>query len=1682
IVRYTAEALNLTGYSQIYLVGRHLSGVADLVSVLLVYLIALRLYRRFRLALLAAAFSAVAVLQIQLSHYFTVDTFANTFMLLAFYFAVKILTGKADGQQAALEGSRAVTQISDYRRFDFSWLGEGLASLIPYGLFGAVLGLAMASKVSALPVALLLPVAAFMGWQETAPAGQRRQGLILLRNLAAAAVAAFIVFRIFQPYAFSGPGFFGIHPNPRWLANLSDLSYQSRGDVDFPPALQWARRPVWFAWENLTLWGLGLPLGLLAWAGFGWMGWRILRGEWKKHLLLWGWTAVYFVWQSLNFTRSMRYQLPIYPLLAIIAAWAVFALWERTASPGEVTQRSGRFHWNRVMALLLGVGVLAATTAWAFAFTRIYTRPVTRVEASRWIYQNVPTAINLQVESVDGAHNQALPFPSGTVVSSQRSLALYFTPRTAGLLEGVQFAFIVSTRSEPGAKQLVAQVRNSLESGSPPLAAGTLIEEFYAEGDPRGRSYTLTFEQPLEIQPGQELYLIVESAYPNVMLNLAGPIELRMNALGRTVYQPLPEPVGALRAGEQFVFQFIARKNGLLKQAALHRVVDWEAHPELKTLRLSLTNLTSGEALPNQAELRSAFLPGDDHRGQSYTLTFDPPVQLTVNQSYLVTLQNVDGTGALAVYGSRQALESTWDDALPLGLEGYSPYDYNMGVYRSDLNFEMYWDDTEEKRERFMRILDQADYVFISSNRQWGTTVRVPERYPLTTALYRSLLGCPPTQDILWCYRVAQEGKYQGDLGFELVKVFQSDPNLGTFRFNTQFAEEAFTVYDHPKVMIFQKTSAYNPQQVHTVLEAVDLARVVRLTPRQAAKHPGDLMLTDEQQAVQQAGGTWSQLFDRAALPNRYPVIGLGLWYLAVTLLGWVVYPFVRLALRSLPDRGYPVSRLVGLILLAYPVWLAGSAGIAASRMTISLVFVALLAANVAIFILQRKEMITEWRRNWRYYLTIETLALAFFLLFLLVRLGNPDLWHPYKGGEKPMDFSFLNAVIKSTTFPPYDPWFAGGYINYYYYGFVLVGVLVKWLGIVPSIAYNLALPTLFSMLVMAAFSFGWNLLSRGEGSQTCSEDEPPWMGLPRLPALAGVVSAVGLLILGNLGTVRMLWHGLQRLAATGSIEEAGFWQRWVWTFEGLGRLLSGNRFPYGSGDWYWIPSRAIPGESITEFPFFTFLYADLHAHLIALPVTVLALLWGLAVIKSRWQWGGGQGLPRGLHFAMTLLLGGLVIGALRAINTWDLPLYLVLGVIALMYTAAKYAGGRSEGFQWLPIPLRKVGAGALSALLLVGLAFVFYQPFAQWYGQGYNALDLWEGSRTPFWSYVTHWGLFLFVVISWLVWETRDWLAKTPLSAIHRLKPVLPLIWTLLIGFAVISLGLVVAGVRIGWLVVPAGVWTAALLFRPGQPDEKRAALFMVGTALAMTLAVEVIVLQGDIGRMNTVFKFYLQAWTLFSLVAAAAFIWLLAAVNREWLTGWRISWQVLLAALVGSAALFPILAGADKITDRMSREAPHTLDGMTYMTYARYNESGTELELSEDYRAIRWMQENVQGSPVIVEANTPEYRWGSRFTIYTGLPGVVGWNWHQRQQRAVVSADRVTERVAAVGDFYNTLNRHQALTFLRKYNVRYIIVGQLEQGYYSAEGIAKFAHWQGDLWQAVYRDGTTTIYETLQ
>jgi YYY domain-containing protein len=1561
-----------SGFQEMTNVGRPLSALVDLLTVFLVYVIAARIYNK-RVGLVAAAFSSVVVLQIQLSHYFTVDTFLNFFMYLAIYFAVRVT-----GEQWTVKSEQLTDSTYQSPYQSDTNIGEPnpqpptvnrqlITGFIQHPFFylsiafGLALGCAVASKLNAGAVALVLP-AAFAIKLLDVPAEERmrRAGEAML-YLGLAALVSLLAFRIFQPYAFTGPGFLGLKPNPMWVSNIREQRVQAAGDVDFPPALQWARRPVWFSGQNMVLWGLGLPLGSLAWAGFLWAGWRLLadksseRVEVRRHALLWGWIAFYFVWQSLAFNPTMRYQLPVYPALAIFAGWAVVQLWvEGSRIKVEGLKRLFNFQpltFNllKISAVSIGGVVIVATGLWSWAFTRIYVRPITRIEASRWIYQNVSGPINLQIQNGDGNLNQPLPFPE---------------------------------------------------------------------------SFAITHVQP-------------------------------------------------------YVAHFAPRESGELSAIYLAHVLDLDGSQQVKTLLASIRSPGGDEV---EARLVSNFSKLDDLRGQGYLLRLERPLPVVKDTLYQLSMSIESENGTLTLLGAAPANESTWDDGLPLRIDGYDGY---SGIYQPGLVFEMYWDDNADKYQRMVTTLDQADYIFMSSNRQWGSVPRVPERYPLSAAYYRDLLGCPPEKDIVWCYTVAQAGTFKGNLGFELVKVFDSSPRIGPWVINDQFAEEAFTVYDHPKVMVFRKTADYDPVKVRAILGAVDYTQAIHVTPKRADSHPANLMLPSDRWAEQRDGGTWSKLFDIDALQNRYPGLGAVLWYLALMVLGWVAYPLLRMALPGLADKGYPMARAFGMLLLSYLVWMAGYYRIPFTRLTISLGFGLILLASALVAIRQKSELRQEWREKRSYFLWIEALFLAFFIFDLLIRFGNPDLWHPWKGGEKPMDFSYFNAVLKSTSFPPYDPWYAGGYLNYYYYGFVLVGVLVKWLGIVPSVAYNLILPTVFAMIAMGAFSLGWNLF----GGKSIAPSRSSPFGLRISPFVPAIAAALGMALLGNLGTVRMIYQGYQRLAApNGMIDGVGVLTHLVWAVRGFTRVLAGANLPYAIGDWYWIPSRAIPApgdvEPITEFPFFTVLYGDPHAHLFALPIALLALGFALAIVLGRARWKSPLGM------AASFLVGGLAIGALYPVNLSDIYTYLPIGVVAVAYALWRYpAESRPRWLPNLPSDSLRLLRATGGIVLLVGLSFILYQPYRDWYAQAYGAIDLWKGTHTPFWSYLTHWGLFLFVIVSWMAWETRDWMASTPVSALRKLQPYRSLIAAIPVILLLVVAGLIIGlGVSIAWLVLPVATWAGLLLLRPDLPDVKRFVLFLVGTSLVLTLMVEVVVVRGDIGRMNTVFKFYLQAWALLAVSAAAALGWILVAID-EWLPGWRIFWQVVLTALVFGAALFPTLGGMAKVKDRMAEGAPHTLDGMAYMQYATYTDTWGTMDLGQDYRAIRWMQENVKGSPVIVEANLVNlYRWGSRFSIYTGLPGVVGWEWHQQQQRASLPGNWVSDRIAEIETFYTTTDMQVVQNFLRKYDVRYIILGQQERGLYSGEngenlqGLAKFPVADGVLWRSVYQDRDTTIYEVIE
>ncbi|MGC9359562.1 MAG: DUF2298 domain-containing protein [Anaerolineae bacterium] len=1002
-----------------------------------------------------------------------------------------------------------------------------------------------------------------------------------------------------------------------------------------------------------------------------------------------------------------------------------------------------------------------------------------------------------------------------------------------------------------------------------------------------------------------------------------------------------------------------------------------------------------------------------------------------------------------------------WDDALPLSIDGHA-----AGLEYRMVQMDLYWEDVPEKREQLYRWLTEVDYIALSSNRLYASIPRLPHRYPMTTRFYEAL--------------------FAEELGFERVATFTSRPRVLGIPIRDDEADESWTVYDHPKVIIFRKRPDFSLEKVRSLFDDLDLDRVVRAMPRDAMRAPNQLMLDKATWQEQQASGTWGDIFDREDWANRFPLVA---WLLAVYLLGWGAFPLAYGLLPGLADRGYLLSKALGLLLFGYLAWLLPSLRLAPNSVGLMRACAAaVVAAGVGAAYAQRHELGKFLRSRWRHLVRSELLFLALFGLSLAIRWANPDLWHPVMGGEKPMDLAYLNAILRSRWFPPYDPWFAGGYINYYYLGLAQVASLIKLTGIVPTVAYNLAVPTLFALTGTGACAVAYGLLARSDG-------EGRWWSRGWGYGLA---AAAAVALLGNLGQVKLLWEGWKALGAAAlsgggspiySDAVRGVMGLWRWLFEG-------QQLVFRPEWWYWNASRVMTHGEINEFPFFTFLYGDLHAHMTALPYAVLALGIMVSVVRrtrtlgsamaspSRWSGWMGQ-----IPWARMAECGAmaLVLGYLWGSNTWDLPTYA--GLLGICYALSEWERAGRLDVQGL---LRAAG---WLALTLVG-SYVLTWPYHAHYGAGYTSVRLWQDARTSLSEYLWIHGLFLYVLYGYVATLARSRCTRQPIiravraflrgprrfrrlyrAFVFRQTMAYQACWAVLAGLGVLWLAFLLAGSGAVGIGLPLLVAAVLLLVDRTRSTPSRMALAMVAFGAALTVGVEFVVLQGDIGRMNTVFKFYLQTWVLWGL---ASVVGLSAVVRLErlWPSALRGWWTAGLVLLVAGAALYPPTAVAAKIGDRWHAGQPTGLDGAAYMETAVYYDRETQLVLDHDRRAIVWLQEHVTGSPVIAEGNTPLYCWGGRVSVYTGLPTIVGWDWHQKQQRASVGGIVVDWRLQDVQTLYNSPDPAEKREVLERYGVALVYVGELERAYYDPAGLAALDAMVGDDLSVVYQGGPVTIY----
>lgn len=821
-------------------------------------------------------------------------------------------------------------------------------------------------------------------------------------------------------------------------------------------------------------------------------------------------------------------------------------------------------------------------------------------------------------------------------------------------------------------------------------------------------------------------------------------------------------------------------------------------------------------------------------------------------------------------------------------------------------------------------------------------------------------------------------------------------------------------------------------------------------------------------------------------------------WYLMLQLVGLAGLPLGLALFRRLPEHGYGLSKALGLLLTGWVFWLGvsfGWLGNNAGGVLIALALVAGVGLSVwGGYYVHR--MAPKVLPEWRSVLASEGLFALTFGAGCLMRAAMPNI--ETAGGEKWMESAFLRAILRAEAFPPHDPWLSGFAISYYYFGYVIVALVTHLSAVPPAIAFNLAIAGLFALTCSGAYSLVYNLIRL---DKTLSS---------RLsPALGGLLGPLLVAVMGNLE------GALECLHARG-VGPAAFW-RWlgIRSIDSPPPPFSEGTWIPTRFFWWWQASRVLRDytlwgehqEVIDEFPSFSFILGDLHPHLLGLPFVLLAI--GLALTLFLKGYGREENVELRTSirpFRISSLVGwefwvyAVCLGGLGFLNTWDFPIYLVLSVLAYVVGAVIKDGHSALGV---------VGKEAVVLFVVwLGLGIVLYLPF--WLGfqsqAGGFLPNVFNPTHLP--QFLIFFGPLLFLVTVFAIREGRH----------AGIRPVFVLAWSIGVLFCIFIFGAVLLALgvwlsRIGLLPndgalvylrawaarmpipglehIPniheliserlrqrlANPWTALCLigllvwsvsilvsraqksaYEVSQGSSLSVRTFVVLLVIIgglLTLSVEYVYLRDHFGtRMNTVFKFYFQAWVLWGIVAAYA-LCLYIAERRVGL----VAAAVILIAL---GLVYPALA-----IPARSREqgTPWTLDGIAHLAISH----------PEDYAAIAWLNQTVVGAPVLLEAPADQYRayvYEGRVSAHTGLPTLLGWAGHEFQWRGTYTVQ--AQREQDIMELYATTSLARAQALLEEYHIRYVYVGPLERERYPAAGLEKFAR----LMQAVYVAPGVTIY----
>ncbi|HEX3721380.1 MAG TPA: DUF2298 domain-containing protein, partial [Nitrolancea sp.] len=1019
-----------------------------------------------------------------------------------------------------------------------------------------------------------------------------------------------------------------------------------------------------------------------------------------------------------------------------------------------------------------------------------------------------------------------------------------------------------------------------------------------------------------------------------------------------------------------------------------------------------------------------------------------------------------------------------WDDALPLPLAGH-PY---PTPYYKQLTMDLYADrPNEQEFEYIVNILQKANYIILSSDRLSLSIPKSPWRYPVDSEYYNLLES--------------------GQLGFQEVYESDVEPTLLGMTFNDHIADESFSVYDHPHVRVFKKVTSLTTDQLRQRFAA---SIALPWYPTRTAPTPTLLLNTpvDQRPVANDLG--WSSAI------THYSLIAAAVWIFVLVLLGLAALPLTFALFVRFSDFGWGLSRIIGLIVTGYAVWIAVSLQLVHFRMPDILVPVALVVA--AIWIGFRQNIREAWplvRQRWRMILVTELFFFGAFAFFLTLRAINPDLWQTYFGGEKPMEMAFMNAIGRSAIFPPYDPWFAGGAMNYYYYGFYLIAYLWKLTGIPPEIGFQLGMATVSATLIAGVFSVASTI-----GSDVLRTTRLKWV------VIAGGCGVLLHSLIGNLDGF------VQVVTSTG--QSFDFWR-----------------------------SRSVVTYAITEFPYFTQIWADLHPHAIDLPITVLLI--GLVYARIRTDELCVKDV------AVWSVFTALVLGTMVVTNSWDMPLGLLLVGAALATSALAHRPYRVKTF-----------ALAAAIWLAIGaMTWTLFWPFFSRFVALVSGVARTSSGTAPE-QYLVQFGIFLGILIATGVVlaigrfspRTNDLLACLLAGVAALVATVVCMVITRELGAThVLTVALVsaCAGASLPAMLLavagedsrlqtlaylsPAGATiigllmplrpTAALLLLPlflgatiwlrFSEDRPLALLgLLIAGASGITAGTDLVYVVDDLSgsaweRMNTVFKFFLEGWTLFALAAAAALVWLIYTVATNFsveplgivagpisrppavddsnqvnsrIVAARVA-LIISVLLIAAGLIYPLAGTPARLSNHMPGSPKSlTLNGFAWMNGSWIlNTTGQQITFTGDYAAITWLRTHDTDNGIIAEASIGPYRGdGSRISSATGLPTVLGWDSHERQQRYWPGID---QRLADVHTLYNSTNVADKLALIEEYDVRYVVVGDVErywepdpgfvgisvagQPYASADGLAAFNSMLGTDLRVAFKSGDTTVYEVI-